>query len=215
MSKLTYTAKTIDALFDNRVAMMAEKADTKAENFKLMQTCRDYMKTAAFLETARLGKVDLHVIDGSAGRKPMAVYAIKRVVDMCRFADSGFEATVTATDQTRYARDMLLSLMNSRATGKQFARLDQRATGSKGQSRDTADGYAEGAISQGVKVSGRMMAAGTTGTQTTNTLAIFKFLNCADDNGQRGAGFRWYAKPDSELLNAYANKMAAVIAKQA
>lgn len=213
MAKISYTATAVKAAFDRRIADMMNKPATKAENFDLMARCCDYMAGAYFLDTAKAGKVNLGFIDGSNGCKPMAIYAVKRLVDMVRLAEAGFDVAIGATDQTRYVREMIVSLNNSRLTGKQFSRLDQRATGSKGRG-DTATGYADGVLTDGLKVSGRIMAGGTTATQTTNTLATFKVLNMADDNGQRGGAFRWFAKPESELLARYADQIANLIARE-
>lgn len=213
MTKVSYTAKAIETAFGRRIETMQAKPDTKPENIELMQRCCAYMQGAYFLETAKAGKVDLGFIDGT-GTKPMAVYAIKRLVDMVKLAEADFDLTIGASDQTRYAREMLASLNQSRLTGKQFSRLDQRATGSKGKASETAHGYADGAITDGVKVSARLMATGTTATQSTNTLAVFKTLNIADDNGQRGGAFRWFAKPNSVLLERYAEKIVALVARE-
>lgn len=207
------TASNLKAAFEKRISIMAEKPDTKAENLTLMQRCHEYLAKPASLEMLNAGGFDVREISGD-GAKPMAVYAVKRLVDLLQLAELSFDCEIGANNQKRYVRNMIVTVNNGLAKEAQFSRLDQRATGSKGQSRETATGYADGAINGNVRVATRIMATGTTATQTTNTLATFKSLNMIADNGQRGSAYRWFANGESVLLKRFAGMVAAAVAKE-
>lgn len=211
---MSNTIETIAAACANRMAFEIDKGLTE-KNREFIAKQFAFFKTPAFAALADECKINVGFIDGSNGAERLAVYALERLAKVCKYTLAGISEPARPTDQYRYAHDLFMSLRSTVAKDKSasLTRQDLRATGTKGESKETETGYADGAISETVKVAGRIMAQGTAQVQTRNTFATFAALGMVEAVCEERGAFRFTAKPRApfyrKLDKLYTARLAA------
>lgn len=193
MTTTTITAENIAAAFDKRIDAEV-KAGLTQKNVDFLRKCEAKLKAPAVVSLLAACKLDTGFI---FGENQLAVYAVERLTKIATYTAAGMSEPVKASDQYRYAHDLFMTLRATVAKDKtaSLSRDDLRATGTKGDNRETATGYDADAISETVQVAGRIMAAGTAAVQTRNTFAAFAALGLVTAVCEERGAFRFTAKP--------------------
>lgn len=189
----TITAAAINAAFDARITAELAAGLTQ-KNVDFLRKCQAKLVAPSVVELLASCKLTTDFI---AGDKQLAVYAVERLTKVATYTAAGISEPQKASDQYRYAADLFASLRLTVAKDKaaSLSRADLRATGTKGENKETATGYADGALSETVAVAGRIMAAGTAAVQTRNTFAAFEALGMVTAVCEERGAFRFTAKP--------------------
>lgn len=178
-----------------------------------------FFQTEAFAKIAYADKINVGFIDGSNGAIWLDLYGTTRLIGFMKMIAAGVADVTRPKDMQRFSvRAMNTSRAHIAKGEGRFSRVDMAALVSKGQNKETASGYADGALSDGVQYATEYYSDAYAKRQGIMTLRAFESLGMVariqeGTSATRDVKFQpinsAYFKRANEVYTAHAMKMAA------